>query len=85
MHRARKAFDAASHSFHAQRQRRLLTVVRHFEADLIMLWGLIALLCLIWVVAVVGKFVIGGAIHLLLLIAFVVLIIQLLSGKRAPL
>ena len=50
-----------------------------------MLWGLIALLCLIWVIAVVAKVFVGGAIHLLLLIAFVILIIRFLSGRKAPL
>ncbi len=50
-----------------------------------MLWGLIALLCLIWFVAVVAKVFVGGAIHLLLLIAMVVLVVRLLRGKKSPL
>ncbi len=50
-----------------------------------MLWGLILLLLILWLVAVVVKFTLGGFIHLLLLIAFVVLVIRMLSGRSAPL
>ena len=50
-----------------------------------MLWGLIVLLCAIWLVAVLLKATIGGLIHLLLVVAVVVLIYRLITGKKAPL
>ena len=46
-----------------------------------MLWGLIALLCCLWLVAVVAKFTLGGLIHLLLVIAVIVLIVRLVTGR----
>ena len=48
-----------------------------------MLWGLIALLGCLWLVAVVAKFTLGGLIHLLLVIAVIVLIVRLVTGRSA--
>ncbi len=47
-----------------------------------MLWGLITLLCVLWLIAVVAKFTLGGLIHLLLVIAVVVLIFRLITGRK---
>jgi len=47
-----------------------------------MLWGLITLLCILWLIAVVAKFTLGGLIHLLLVIAVVVLIFRLITGRK---
>ena len=47
-----------------------------------MLWGLITLLCVLWLIAVVAKFTLGGLIHLLLLIAVIVLIVRLVTGRK---
>ena len=47
-----------------------------------MLWTLIVILLALWLLGLLAS--VGGAfIHLLLLIAVVVLVIQLLSGRRA--
>jgi hypothetical protein len=47
-----------------------------------MIWGLIVLLVILWLL---GFFVVqvGNLIHLLLIIALVVLIYQLVTGRRA--
>jgi hypothetical protein len=42
-----------------------------------MLWLLIAVLVVIWIVAVVLKYTIGGLIHLLLIVALGILIFNL--------
>ena len=47
-----------------------------------LIWGIILLLCIIWVVAVVAKFFIGGLIHLLLVVALIGLIYQVVKGIR---
>ncbi len=44
-----------------------------------MLWTLIVVLALLWVVAVVVKFTVGGLIHLLLLGAIALLVYRLLT------
>jgi hypothetical protein len=47
-----------------------------------MLWTLMVLLLLFWVLGF-GFHVAGGLIHLLLVIAVVLLIVNLLSGRRS--
>ena len=47
-----------------------------------MLWTLIVILLVLWVLGLIT--VVGGAfIHLLLIVALVVLVAQLLTGRRA--
>jgi hypothetical protein len=47
----------------------------------IMLWTIIAILLVLWLLGLIGQ-VGGGLIHLLLVVAAVVLLIQLISGRR---
>ncbi len=47
-----------------------------------MLWSLIVLLLILWVRGV-SFHVAGGRIHLLLVVAVVVLLFQLITGRRA--
>jgi len=48
-----------------------------------MLWTIFAILLVLWLLGLVSSYTLGGFIHILLVIAIVVLIIQLLSGRRA--
>jgi hypothetical protein len=47
-----------------------------------MIWGLIVLLVVLWLLGF-SLNVAGGLIHLLLVIALIVLLFQLISGRRA--
>jgi hypothetical protein len=47
-----------------------------------MLWTIFVILLILWLLGVVSSYTLGGFIHLLLVIALVVLIINLLSGRR---
>jgi hypothetical protein len=47
-----------------------------------MLWTIFVILLILWLLGFVGFHVLGAYIHLLLLIAVVVLIIQLIGGRR---
>jgi uncharacterized protein DUF5670 len=47
-----------------------------------MLWTLFVVLLILWLLGMVSSYTLGGFIHLLLVIALVVLIFQLLSGRR---
>ena len=47
-----------------------------------MLWTIIVILLVLWLLGFIGS-IGGGLIHLLLVIAAIVLIFQLLSGRRA--
>jgi hypothetical protein len=47
-----------------------------------MLWTIFVILVVLWLLGVVSSYTLGGFIHILLVIALVVLLIQLLSGRR---
>ncbi len=48
-----------------------------------MLWTIFVILLVLWLVGVVSSYTLGGFIHILLVIALVVLLIQLITGRRA--
>jgi Family of unknown function (DUF5670) len=50
-----------------------------------MLWTIFVILLVLWLLGLVSSYTLGGFIHLLLLAAVVVLILQLISGRRAAL
>ena len=47
-----------------------------------MLWTILLVLLILWALGLVGGYTFGGIIHVLLVIAAVVLIIQLVQGRR---
>jgi hypothetical protein len=47
-----------------------------------MLFTLAVILLIAWLLGVVGTYTIGGIVHLLLVIALVLFVIGLLSGRR---
>lgn len=47
-----------------------------------MLWTIFVILLVLWLVGVVSSYTLGGFIHILLVIALVVLLIQLITGRR---
>jgi Family of unknown function (DUF5670) len=47
-----------------------------------MLWTIFVILLILWLVGVVSSYTLGGFIHLLLLIALVVLLLNIISGRR---
>ena len=48
-----------------------------------MLWTIFVILMIVWLLGLMTSYTLGGFIHLLLLLAVVVLVINLLSGRRA--
>ena len=50
-----------------------------------MLWTIFVILLVLWLLGVVSSYTFGGFIHILLVIALVVLVIQLITGRRAAL
>ena len=47
-----------------------------------MLWTLFVILLVLWLLGFIGFHVVGWYIHLLLVVALVVLLVQLISGRR---
>ncbi|RXH57016.1 lmo0937 family membrane protein [Granulicella sibirica] len=48
-----------------------------------MLWTITIILFILWILGLVSSYTLGGWIHLLLVLAIIVLIFNLLSGRRA--
>jgi len=47
-----------------------------------MLWTIFVVLLVLWALGLVTAYTMGGLIHALLVVALVVLVIQLLQGRR---
>jgi hypothetical protein len=47
-----------------------------------MLWTITVILFILWLVGLVSSYTLGGWIHILLVLAVIVLIFNLLSGRR---
>ena len=48
-----------------------------------MLWTITVILVILWLLGLVSGYTIGGWVHILLVLAIIVLIFNLLSGRRA--
>ena len=48
-----------------------------------MLWTIFVILLVLWLLGLVSSYTLGGFIHILLVLALVVLVINLLSGRSA--
>jgi len=47
-----------------------------------MLWTIFVILLVLWALGLVTSYTMGGFIHILLVIALVVIVIQLVQGRR---
>lgn len=47
-----------------------------------MLWTIVAVLLILWLLGVVALPTVGSLVHLLLVLALIVLVVQLLTGRR---
>jgi hypothetical protein len=50
-----------------------------------MLWTIFVILLVLWLVGFIGFPVVGAYIHILLVLAIAVLLIQIITGRRAAL
>jgi hypothetical protein len=48
-----------------------------------MLWTIFVILLVLWLLGLVTSYTLGGFIHILLVVAVAVALIQLISGRRA--
>ena len=48
-----------------------------------MLWMIFVILLVLWLLGLVTSYTLGGFIHILLIVALAVLLIQLITGRRA--
>ncbi|MBL8171362.1 MAG: lmo0937 family membrane protein [Acidobacteria bacterium] len=50
-----------------------------------MLWTIFVVLLILWLLGVVTSYTLGGFIHILLVIALVVVLIRIITGRRVTL
>jgi Family of unknown function (DUF5670) len=48
-----------------------------------MLWTIFVILLVLWLLGMVSSYTLGGYIHILLVVAIVVVLINVISGRRA--
>ena len=48
-----------------------------------MLWTIVVILLILWVLGLVSSYTMGGFIHILLVLAIIVIVINVISGRRA--
>jgi hypothetical protein len=48
-----------------------------------MLWTLFVILVILWLLGMVSSYTMGGLVHILLVVAVIVLLFNLLGGRRA--
>jgi hypothetical protein len=48
-----------------------------------MLWTLVVILLVLWALGLVTSYTIGGLVHLLLVVALVIIVLQFISGRRS--
>lgn len=47
-----------------------------------MLWTILVILVVLWLLGIVTSYTMGGFIHILLVVAVIILIFRLVSGRR---
>jgi hypothetical protein len=47
-----------------------------------MLWTVFAVLCVLWLLGMVTSYTAGGLIHILLVVALAIFVINLIQGRR---
>lgn len=47
-----------------------------------MLWTLAVILVVLWLLGMISSYTLGGFVHILLVVALVVVVLQLLQGRR---
>jgi len=46
------------------------------------MWAIIAILLILWLLGLITKFTLGGFLHILLVVAIILLVIRLITGRR---
>jgi hypothetical protein len=47
-----------------------------------MLWTIFIILCVLWLLGLLGGYTFGGLIHFLLIVALIVLVIRIIQGRK---
>jgi hypothetical protein len=48
-----------------------------------MLWTIVVVLVILWAVGLITSYTMGGVIHLLLVVALVIIVVNFISGRKS--
>ena len=48
-----------------------------------MLWTIVVILLILWLLGLVSSYTLGGMIHILLVIAIIIIVVNLIQGRRS--
>jgi hypothetical protein len=54
---------------------------RHQHEDIIMLYTIAVILIILWLLGLVTSYTVGGFIHILLVVAVIMILVRLISGR----
>jgi Family of unknown function (DUF5670) len=58
---------------------------RHWKEEKNMLWTIAVILFVLWALGMVSSYTMGGFVHILLVLALVVILVNFISGRRTVL
>jgi hypothetical protein len=64
------------------RSRRSARAIGLQPGEAVMLWTIFVILLVLWLLGMVSSYTLGGFIHVLLVVAIVIALIQLIQGRR---
>jgi Family of unknown function (DUF5670) len=47
-----------------------------------MLWTIAVILCVLWILGLVSSYTMGGFVHILVVLAVIVVLVQVIQGRR---
>lgn len=87
--RANAAFLAISFQTRRARAARsnplFLAHLPYLKENISMLWTIAVILLVLWAVGLVTSYTIGGFIHILIVLAIIVILIQIITGRKPTL
>jgi len=58
------------------------TIQQELRKEATMLWTIFVILLVLWLLGLMSGYTLGGVIHVLLVIAIVVVLVQVIQGRR---
>jgi uncharacterized membrane protein len=56
--------------------------LHHTRKDIIMLWTIAVILIILWILGLITSYTLGGFVHILLVLAIIVILYNVISGRK---
>lgn len=74
--------DASRLLIHRHQNTDLLNIAVTVYLSNIMLWTVVVILAILWLLGMVTSYTMGGLLHILLVVALVIIVVNLIRGRR---